>query len=231
MKISCKIIEDLLPLYYDNICSNESKELIDEHLKECEHCKKTLDEISNTLPIENKKPIEPLKSVSDKWLKFRKKSLIKGLIIGVSICLVLVTAFFALTQWRIIPVNADKFEVTDLCELSDGQIAFHLYVDDNYNLHTITVDITDDNVMYITPKRGVIEDRRRKEFNAGFFDRDYVVSVSGNVEWYTDFNYMLTPVKAVYIGTKNNNILLWDENTDIPLATAEQNQRYTDNTI
>lgn len=38
MKISCEIIRDLLPLYNDGACSNESVSLIDEHLKECPAC-------------------------------------------------------------------------------------------------------------------------------------------------------------------------------------------------
>lgn len=39
MKIECNIIKDLLPIYIDNCCSTESKQLVDEHLKECEKCK------------------------------------------------------------------------------------------------------------------------------------------------------------------------------------------------
>ena len=35
MKTSCKIIEDLLPMYHDGICSDESAVLIEEHLREC----------------------------------------------------------------------------------------------------------------------------------------------------------------------------------------------------
>ena len=39
MKCSCEIIKDLLPLYVDHVCSDESIELIDQHLLECEKCK------------------------------------------------------------------------------------------------------------------------------------------------------------------------------------------------
>ncbi len=38
MKIECNVIKDLLPIYIDNCCSIESKQLIAEHLKECELC-------------------------------------------------------------------------------------------------------------------------------------------------------------------------------------------------
>ena len=31
MKISCDIIRDLLPLYKDNVCSDASKDMVEEH--------------------------------------------------------------------------------------------------------------------------------------------------------------------------------------------------------
>ena len=42
MNISCNIIEDLMPLYHDEVCSEESKKLIEEHLKECNECRNYL---------------------------------------------------------------------------------------------------------------------------------------------------------------------------------------------
>ena len=40
MKISCNIIEDLLPLYVDDAVSEDSRQLVEEHLKECASCRK-----------------------------------------------------------------------------------------------------------------------------------------------------------------------------------------------
>lgn len=34
MKITCNIIEDLLPLYVDDMVSEDSRKLVEEHLKE-----------------------------------------------------------------------------------------------------------------------------------------------------------------------------------------------------
>lgn len=48
--VSCQIIEDLLPLYVDEACSEDSRHLIEEHLKECESCQKKLDEMSAPVP-------------------------------------------------------------------------------------------------------------------------------------------------------------------------------------
>ena len=41
----CDIVCDLLFSYNDGILSNTSKELVEEHLKKCEKCKKNLEEI------------------------------------------------------------------------------------------------------------------------------------------------------------------------------------------
>ena len=45
MKNECDIVGDLLFSYNDDILSNTSKELVEEHLKKCEKCKKVLEEI------------------------------------------------------------------------------------------------------------------------------------------------------------------------------------------
>ena len=65
MKLPCKIIEDLLPLYEEGICSEETREAIEQHLNECERCKnlyKGMQEIPMT-------QFERPKSVQDKAMK------------------------------------------------------------------------------------------------------------------------------------------------------------------
>ena len=54
MKISCEIISDLLPLYHDGVCSSESKQMIEEHLSNCEKCRTELKEMDDMLSIPNK---------------------------------------------------------------------------------------------------------------------------------------------------------------------------------
>lgn len=49
-KISCDVIKDLLPLYKDDVCSEKSKDLIEEHLSECEDCREYLDALNSELP-------------------------------------------------------------------------------------------------------------------------------------------------------------------------------------
>ncbi|MDO5338739.1 MAG: zf-HC2 domain-containing protein [Eubacteriales bacterium] len=41
----CNIVQDLLPLYYDNACSEESRRFVEKHLAGCSDCQKIYDEL------------------------------------------------------------------------------------------------------------------------------------------------------------------------------------------
>ncbi len=53
MKHECEVILDLLPLYHDGVCSEKSREMVEEHLKECEMCQKALAEIRKEISAPN----------------------------------------------------------------------------------------------------------------------------------------------------------------------------------
>ena len=36
--MDCKIINDLIPLYIDGCCSEESKKAVNEHIEKCSSC-------------------------------------------------------------------------------------------------------------------------------------------------------------------------------------------------
>ena len=52
---SCGIIRDLLPLYYDSVCSKESRQAVEEHLHTCPACQKELQKLTNDLIIPERK--------------------------------------------------------------------------------------------------------------------------------------------------------------------------------
>ena len=52
MKISCDVIRDLLPLYADEACSNDSRKIVEEHLAECPECSTMLRRLQSN-EIEN----------------------------------------------------------------------------------------------------------------------------------------------------------------------------------
>ena len=50
MKISCDIIRDLLPLYKDNVCSDASKDMVEDHLSVCQDCQEYYEQMNTELP-------------------------------------------------------------------------------------------------------------------------------------------------------------------------------------
>ncbi|MCM1524831.1 MAG: zf-HC2 domain-containing protein [Ruminococcus sp.] len=71
MKINCKIIEDLLPLYADKICSEESRKTVEEHCRSCAPCREKLDAMSISLPEDKAEgsPQNPMKKVRRHFIK------------------------------------------------------------------------------------------------------------------------------------------------------------------
>lgn len=95
MKISCNIIEDLLPLYVDDMVSEDSRQLVEEHLKECPSCRKMQEEMmrenhltsvgkSSKSIQTNRTEIEPLKKIRHKIRKKRIASVFLAVILVVA---------------------------------------------------------------------------------------------------------------------------------------------------
>lgn len=49
--MNCNIVKDLIPLYIDGCCSEESERVIEEHLKDCSECKKLFEEMKEPTDI------------------------------------------------------------------------------------------------------------------------------------------------------------------------------------
>ena len=47
-KLSCDVIRDLIPTYVDEICSADTKIIVEQHLQECRDCKNLVEMIKET---------------------------------------------------------------------------------------------------------------------------------------------------------------------------------------
>lgn len=220
MNISCKIIRDLLPLYHDEVCSDESKSLVEEHLKTCEGCAEELWRIDQEMNAPHIIPENEnaRKAISSAWKKAKKKSFVKGIIIAAFICALLISGFIGLTQWKVIPVSSDVLEVTELSQLSDGSIVFHLFVNDNKNLYFTKFTVTDDGCFYLTPMHSVIETTRK--YDIGGFSSYHVFYPPGyDAERIYPGITLPQDVKKIYVGPVGEGTLIWEEGMVLPEAT------------
>lgn len=95
MKISCEIIQDLLPLYCDGVCSQDSKQAVEAHLKDCEKCK------ADTLSMEQDMGTRLVQTKDDKivkaaaaaWKKGKTRAFIKGCLIALLSIIVLIAGY------------------------------------------------------------------------------------------------------------------------------------------
>ncbi len=63
MNVSCNIIRDLLPLYAEELVSQDTRELVDEHLCRCDGCTKALAELKKSMPVPVEMDAAPLNKV------------------------------------------------------------------------------------------------------------------------------------------------------------------------
>ena len=71
MKMKCEVIRDLFPSYIDGLTSEESNELIEEHLEECRECGEYLASMKEEIveenqPVKNKKAVQPFRKLRQK---------------------------------------------------------------------------------------------------------------------------------------------------------------------
>lgn len=80
MRLSCEVIRDLLPLYYDKVCSKESSLLIEEHLSDCSQCSDELQKLKINLekPTISKGEIKFMKNISSRWKRDKRVAFTKG---------------------------------------------------------------------------------------------------------------------------------------------------------
>ena len=65
--MNCDVIQDLMVLYADESCSAESRRLVEEHVKGCDACRRTLAEMTaETAVQEAARPVPPMGQI-DQW--------------------------------------------------------------------------------------------------------------------------------------------------------------------
>jgi len=97
MKYPCELIKDILPLYHDEVASNESRKAVEAHLQECSKCKSYYEVMCGSDMIEPAVfDTEKEKQLADSYKNVYKKVMKKACkVIGV-VALVIVALIFAL---------------------------------------------------------------------------------------------------------------------------------------
>lgn len=98
--ITCEIIQDLLPLYCDEVCSEESRALVETHLKHCEKCSESLRQMNHREEADSKAEATELDiaaSAAKIWKQNKRLAFRRGVLLCLIIMLlsgVICTVFY-----------------------------------------------------------------------------------------------------------------------------------------
>ena len=121
-EIKCTVIHDLLPLYVDEVVSDDTKSLVNEHLLTCERCKHEYEQMKGTLyvPIENKATL--FSKINKRWN--RKKWLLTfGSVLATTLIGFAIFSFI-FHYTKPIPYEADLFVIE---EMEDGTLVSNYF--------------------------------------------------------------------------------------------------------
>ena len=76
MKVTCDVIKDLLPLYLEDLASEDSRKLIEGHIETCTNCKVELESMKEFKEIPMDTNIGPLKKIERKLLKDKVQTIV-----------------------------------------------------------------------------------------------------------------------------------------------------------
>lgn len=129
-KKDCKIVQDLLPNYIDNLTTKETNEFIEKHISECEECKNVLENMRNDLKTDDTKKEKKIINFIKKYNK--KMRILKFILLAIIIIYVAI-----LGRKTIIMLNLankaneykDKSEYWLRYSVSDESILYRISLD------------------------------------------------------------------------------------------------------
>lgn len=213
-----EIIQDLLPLYHDGVCSDASRRAVEEHLKTCPDCRAALAAMDAPLPeTERTAPDDAaaVRSLSQAWEKGKRRAWWKGAILAAAVCAVLAGLWAAATQLYLFPVDPEKIEITNVRQLKDGRVLYHFYIDDDLNLRQVRFEYDDEGNKYYVPVRALITEKRSSPSAA---DCERCLDVAEEIAW-AENQGIDREITRVWFGRGEDAILLWEEGMILPAAS------------
>lgn len=150
MKYPCNLIKDLLPLYVDNVCSDESREIVKIHLSECDDCSSYYDSLSETntyMPFDQEMERQKAKSFLNIKKKLRIKQVLVSLISVAILTTILVLTVVLLSNYKKVVIYDDNISVS----MVDGNLIERLKgsVHEQVNIKRVETEKDGKNCVYL----------------------------------------------------------------------------------
>ncbi|THF77815.1 zf-HC2 domain-containing protein [Cohnella fermenti] len=211
-RLSCQIVQDLLPNYIEGLTSEFTNKSIQEHLASCGECRRVLEQMTQDT--------QEIGAAPPKQIDFLKKIKRRQLIIAsasVAVAVALLIGAYFLFGTRDFPVPASDVQIGDVYRTQDGTI--HYRVTANVKGFVSRVSAQDN---------GHTEIYRIYEHRQLFSkEQEGVVAMPENWVSTTNAKTNLEKTGIYFEGiNKNDRITIWEQGMTVPQATAEQEAAY-----
>ena len=139
-KINCNVIQDILPLYIEDAVSDDTKELVEEHLQNCEICQRVYHETKTDLENDIKVSVQTKESRNEandlkNFRKFLKKRKTKTILLSIVATVICFVAVFTFMNRHIIYINYKDAGIT-IVEDNTDEVIYRTNFKGNYRWTT-----------------------------------------------------------------------------------------------
>lgn len=243
-KIACDVIKDLLPLYVDDVCSEKTKDLIEEHLAGCEECQKYYEalqentpEIAESSSYDSWSNFEQEKAFIQKInKKIQKKITFNGIVIGflcflLVMCLIASTSSLTTNPLQFIPffdqrLAVEDISVTEIYELENGDIYFTLWSDEKINwsyMSALNYDeyLKEDTEYFASAELTYIWWSEYVEHVASLHSISFVYQTE-QIDYHPSEDVNICDISSIYyIGKGDERMTIWEEGQKLEKAPEE----------
>lgn len=218
MEKTCEIIKDLLPLYIDGVCSEDSKKAVEEHIKTCEDCKRELEDYQGEISAVERQEEEVIKKISSRWKKSKTKALFSGIFIMAMIGILGIAVLCYSFTTR--AVKYEEVTVGNLSRLSNSNVYFTLKVSEDINAKGADWFEYNGNI-YITLKTNKLQLKQKT------VEGDFTESTNNYSRW--EFDTKMSGIKNIYLyegltgydDGQTKKTLIWSSNKELTVANTE----------
>lgn len=236
-KADCSVIKDLLPLYIDDVCGAESKELVEEHVKQCKECTAEKAKMKGEIELPKDTGIKALMNIQITISKRVKRVfvLLGSLLLGV---IITVAVGIFLTSYRM-PVTYEDIDGNFITFDQGDEITIVAGMNDYYRLYNTVECVGEDedgvrlNIIYYcyvtTPmielRKGIADqlllngyDNQQSDW---IWSTGLLHSEDGNEDWKpisrtTAIYYLPLEEDGVLPADKSDAVLIWSEDESVP---------------